>query len=331
MRASDYDCMRALLEEGAFSAAAHRLGMTQPGLSILVARLEKHCGVTLVDRASKPLRLTPEGAKWLEVEAQIERLRDNRRRYFEDVKCLEGGTVTIGANACRSVTMLPETLKAFVERYPAVRVRLREVPPGACSERLARGDFDFSVTLESCLSPRMLYRTVADEQVLIAIPEQFDAQSLTTGAMFAGRAVFDLRAATDKRFILLDRGIKFHELFLQVCHDHGFKPEILLQTESITTVMELVRQGLGLGVVPDVIERRMPETPIEFLSIQHLMPVNRVVVAWMKDRYLSRAAQRFIDMLCENFRAWNTQFMDEPAGGETAPFCQSCTRVASKA
>ena len=126
MRLSDYECVRVLSEEGAFSAAAQRLGMTQPGLSILIARLEKQCGVKLVDRAAKPLKLTPEGVKWIEVEAQIEALRENRRRYFEDLNRLEGGSITIGANACRSVTMLPETLREFVSRYPAVRVHLCE-------------------------------------------------------------------------------------------------------------------------------------------------------------------------------------------------------------
>lgn len=321
MRLSDYECVRVLSEEGAFSAAAQRLGMTQPGLSILIARLEKQCGVKLVDRAAKPLKLTPEGVKWIEVEAQIEALRENRRRYFEDLNRLEGGSITIGANACRSVTMLPETLREFVSRYPAVRVHLCEVHPGACSDRLERGDFDFSVTLESCLSEKMLYRTVADEQVVVAVPPQVDASRLSTGHTFCDRPVFDFEPAADERFILLDRGIKFHDLFLDVCHKHGLEPDILLETESITTVMELVRQGLGFGVVPDVIARRMPETTVQFLSIQHVMPMNRVVVAWMKDRYLSRAAQTFIDMLCEHFRAWNTQFMTEPARGEDAPYC----------
>ena len=205
--------------------------------------------------------------------------------------------------------------------YPAVRVHLCEVSSGACSDRLERGDFDFSVTLESCLSEKMLYRTVADEQVVVAVPPQVDASRLSTGHTFCDRPVFDFEAAADERFILLDRGIKIHDLILDVCHKHGLEPDILLETESITTVMELVRQGLGFGVVPDVIARRMPETTVQFLSIQHVLPMNRVVVAWMKDRYLSRAAQTFIDMLCEHFRAWNTQFMTEPARGEDAPYC----------
>jgi DNA-binding transcriptional LysR family regulator len=82
--------LSALTEQGSFSKASQVLDISQPSLSQFVQRLEAESGVTLVDRASRPLTLTFAGECYLRTEKEIERLRDLRDKEIADIEPTHG-------------------------------------------------------------------------------------------------------------------------------------------------------------------------------------------------------------------------------------------------
>ena len=94
MSANTCRYLTALLTEGSFSKAAQTLDISQPSLSQFLLRLETEAGTTLIDRAAKPLRLTPAGELFLKTERQIEQLRDMSQsappttgKLFSSLRC----------------------------------------------------------------------------------------------------------------------------------------------------------------------------------------------------------------------------------------------------
>lgn len=107
-------------EEGGFSAAARRLGMSPAAVSKNVARLEQHLGVRLFQRTTRQLRLTAEGERYLEEVAapwkRIEEASLNTRQGAGQ----PGGTLKIAMAPLVGRTYFVPMLDAFLQRYPAI-------------------------------------------------------------------------------------------------------------------------------------------------------------------------------------------------------------------
>lgn len=107
-------------EEGGFSAAARRLGLTPAAVSKNVARLERHLGVRLFQRTTRQLRLTSEGddflrqvaAPWRRIEDAV---RDARQHAGQPV-----GALKIAVAPYVGRTYIVPMLEGFLRRYPGV-------------------------------------------------------------------------------------------------------------------------------------------------------------------------------------------------------------------
>ena len=298
-RRHDIEYSRAIADTGSFQKAAEKLHLTQSAISQFVAKIERECGATLLNRAVRPVTFTEQGRYWLEVEEAIEDLRRRRNQYFADDAKTLIGSLKIGTNVCRTVSVLGDVLGEFAHLYPNVEVELIEGPMTATDEKLLRGEVDFSLTLESLLTAEMDYEPLADENILIALHPGHplaDRGVRTAGAEDYPPANFS-DFAQDK-FILLKRGPKFHDGFYQLCAKHHVAPHVIAQTNAVSSVLELVGKGVGCGLVPDTLVAYQPVPKgTAFLSLQHEFPRNRVVAAWSRKLYLSKCARTFIDML----------------------------------
>jgi DNA-binding transcriptional LysR family regulator len=135
----------AVADEGSFSAAARRLGITQPSVSEQVRTLEEHFGLPLFTRLGREIRLTTTG----------ERLRGHARRVLQALDELEhdldalrsgtGGTVTIVASPVPGETVLPALLPLFHARHPDTGVRETIADTRSALARLLRREVELAV------------------------------------------------------------------------------------------------------------------------------------------------------------------------------------------
>lgn len=306
LRRHDIDYVRAVLEGGSFLAATEILHLTQPAISQYIAKIERENGIQLFNRSVRPVTLTGEGRYWLEIEEKIEELKSRRLRFFSDEGGQVSGRLRIGTNQCRTAVILGEALREFVQRYPSVEPELVEGGMQEIDQRMLRGDLDFSLTLEALLTPQMACRTLLDENILIAFPPGHPLGERARRAQAEGRSgylPFHFPDAAGEKFILLNRGLKFHDGFYELCRKYRLSPRVLMSTESITTVLELINQGVGCGMVPDsLVLAQKTQSGAAFYSLQNEFPRNRVVAAWNKDLYLSKAARAFIELLAQKHR-----------------------------
>ncbi len=286
-RRQDIDYVRAILQAGSFLAATEILHLTQPAISQYISKIEKEQGIQLFNRGVRPVSLTSEGRYWLEIEERIEALRERRRSYFRDLQGRCEGRLRIGTNQCRTATLLADVIPRYVKAYPGVRLELVEDSISHLSERFLKGDIDFALTIESAVTPEMDSRVLADESLLVAVPPQHPlaARARRFSEENPGRFMpIDFKEVAGEEFVLLNRGVKMHDYFFDLCRRCGATPRVLMLTESVTSVLELVSKGVCCGIVPDSLVLYKPVFPAPgFFSIQHEVPVNRVVAAWSRE------------------------------------------------
>ena len=132
------DVFLQVAREGNFSAAAKALGLTPSGVSRIIARLEAHLGVRLLQRTTRAVTLTEEGAAFLQRSERIlEELRD-AEEAIRGVRQAARGRVRVDAAMVLAELTVGPALPRFLRANPEIRVELsiRNEPVDPVRERI---------------------------------------------------------------------------------------------------------------------------------------------------------------------------------------------------
>ncbi|SPJ24196.1 LysR family transcriptional regulator [Palleronia abyssalis] len=237
----DWTRVRAFLvtaEEGSLSAAARALGMSQPTLGRQVEALEAELGVALFERTGRGLRLSPIGHELLEhARAMGDGARALSLAAWGQTEALEG-EVAISASDAYAAYLLPPILERLHRAEPRIRIDI--VVSNDLSD-LSRREADIAVRNVRPTAPDLIARKVRDASArLYAAPEYLDRVGRRgTAAEFS-----------DAEFIEIDdQGSLMHLL-----NDSGFAltgANFPYRCRNFTVMWEMVRRGMGIGVIDD--------------------------------------------------------------------------------
>lgn len=111
-------------QSGSFSAAARELGSTQPSVSKQIAALEKHCGVRLLQRTTRQLRLTEDGAAYLTLARRILDSVAEADAHIGRVKGEPIGLVRIGSPYAFATKYVIPKAAELLKRHPLLRIEI---------------------------------------------------------------------------------------------------------------------------------------------------------------------------------------------------------------
>ena len=239
----DWNRARAFLvtaEEGSLSAAARALGMTQPTLGRQVTALEEELGIALFERGSQGLELTPGG---LELVEHVRVMGDAANRLS---LLASGQSQSIEGNICISAT---EAVAAFI--LPPIIRKLRNTEPGIDVEIVAsnntsdlkRREADIALRSFRPTQPDLIAKKLADVQAYLYASHRY-LERLGEPVSRAGLA--------EAEFI----GFEGKDRFIAALNELGLNltaRNCPVLTENHLVQWERVKQGVGIGVMPDEI------------------------------------------------------------------------------
>lgn len=237
----DWNRARAFLvtaEEGSFSAAARALKMTQPTLGRQVTALEQELGIVLFERVGQGLILTPGGLELLD---HI-RAMGNAANLASLTACgisqnIEG-TICISASEVHAAFWLPKIIAKLRKQHPQIRIEI--VSTNKTSD-LMRREADIAIRNFRPTQPELIARKIKE------VAARFYATPAYLNEIGNPRCIDDLNKAN---YISFDRsGMLIKELNsrgLHLTHDN-----FPIVSENYITHWELVKQGLGIGIMPE--------------------------------------------------------------------------------
>src|SRR5262245_51709625 len=159
----------AVTRSGSFSAAAERLGVTPPAVSLQIRQLERTHDVQLFERVGRRVRLTDAGRR-LEAYAQrIMALAGDAERALEATRDFAGGQLRLLASATSAAYYLPPLLTRFRARYPAIRVHLDVGNSQRVRERIAGLEGDLGVLGVDTGHPDLVQELFAKDPLVIVV------------------------------------------------------------------------------------------------------------------------------------------------------------------
>ncbi|MFE6775992.1 LysR family transcriptional regulator [Streptomyces sp. NPDC057702] len=265
-----------LAEELHFGRAAARLGIAQPPLSQQIRRLEERVGYPLFRREPGRVALTPAGGELLPAARHALAELGAGLAAARAAGGGQAGRLRIGFAASLALTVLPGLLRTFRERFPAVRLDIREMTSAPQLTALREGSIDVGLLREppedAPEGAGLRFRTVVDERFVAVLP--------AAHPLAAGRVV-PLARLADEPFVLLPRaaGPRFHDRIVAVCQGAGFTPRVAQHAVEWQTVCALVETGLGVSLAPASV-RRLRLRGVAYRALAPEVARTRVAIAW---------------------------------------------------
>lgn len=282
----------AVAEEMHFGRAAARLHMTQPPLSQTIQSLEAALGIQLFSRTRRSVALTPAGIALLpeaqRLLLQAAALPDLARRAASG----ESGRLSLAFVSTADYSVLPPFLREFRERYPQVRIDLREATSDVQIEDLAQGRIDVGLLippLPDKLKAELDYVPVLSEPLILAAPKGIKA--------LRGKSSVGLNALNDLPLIIFPRRIApaFHDAILACFRNAGLTPHIGQEAIQMQTIVGLISAGMGFALVPQSVSN-LKRPGVEYKPLLDKTPFVETGLAWRRDN-TSPVLHAFLELL----------------------------------
>jgi DNA-binding transcriptional LysR family regulator len=231
-----------LAEELNFSRAAERLHVAQPALSQQIRTLEERLGTQLIDRGSRPLRLTEAGT-YLAIEArQILESFEHATLGARQIGLGKRGWLGIGFTRSAMYSVLPPALKAFHRAWPDVELKLFEMLTEEQADALHDGRIHVGIgrqvqDMAGCTTQALLH------EPLMAV--------LAADHPLAAAPRVQVTELADSPLILYpQQPAAFFSRFVEgLYRDAGLAPVVAHRADEIQTAIALVAAGLGVTYV----------------------------------------------------------------------------------
>ncbi|MCW5253996.1 MULTISPECIES: LysR substrate-binding domain-containing protein [unclassified Streptomyces] len=232
----------AVAEHLHFRDAAAAIGMSQPALSGAVSALEETLGVTLLERTTRKVLLSPAGARIAvrakAVLAEVGSLMEEA----EAVRAPFTGPLRLGVIPTVAPYLLPTVLRLTHDRYPDLDPQVHEEQTASLLDGLATGRLDLLLLAVPLGAPGVTELPLFDEDFVLVAP---------TGHPLGGRDGIDRSVLRELPLLLLDEGHCLRDQALDICREAG-RANIPATTTAagLSTLVQLVAGGLGVTLLP---------------------------------------------------------------------------------
>lgn len=223
---------------------AAEMNITQSALTRQIQSLESELGLLLFERNKRNVKLTPAGKflkdKWEVQLSEVEYIH----QFAKLIHLGESGTIKIAHPDSISASIMPDILANISTEYPKLQVELVQILYENQHEFLRNYKIDLAITRDINTIPGIKSKKIYTDHLALVIPENHPYQTFE-----------DLTKETleKQKFILptIDEGSSYGYIIQKLFNSFDFVPEVYLYSEFGSTIIALVRKGLGIAVLPD--------------------------------------------------------------------------------
>ena len=255
MTDSKYRAFVVAAETGSLTKTAEKLGYTQSGVSHLIGALEDELGFQLLLRNHTGAALTQEGELLLPYVRAFLQASDAVKEAADSVNGLSRGSIRVGTVSSIALQWLPKLFSVFSERYPNIHIEIFNATYSALEEALSASKLDCCfVTMPS--RPEFSVTPLGKDRLMALLPENDP---------LADKSAITAADLIDQPFILPAEGSHYDigKLFRSV---HA-SPAVRFDMSDDYAAIEMVRQGMGITVLPELLVRDLPKNKIKALPI----------------------------------------------------------------
>ena len=237
----------AVAREHHFGKAARACHVSQPTLSVAIKKLEEELGVSIFERGSTEVSLSPVGERIVQQAQQALEAADKVQQVALHGKNQLAGPLRIGAIHTIGPYLYPELIPQLRKAAPEMPLVVEENYTTALTEKLKHGELDIIVIALPYTEQGIVTRPLYDEPFVVLLPSSHPLTSRKT----VSSALLE-----NENVLLLGRGHCFRDHVLEACPACVPKPGLIgdlahtIEGSSLETIRHMVVSGLGITVLP---------------------------------------------------------------------------------
>ncbi|GAA5483057.1 LysR family transcriptional regulator [Haloferula sargassicola] len=250
----------AVVDAGSITAAARKLGLTQPALSRRIQALEEELGVPLLERGAHSVSISPagrvlerDGRKWLAMGAQV------RQRV---VSAGLGESLRVGYSPSLAGDLLGPALERFSQLHPRVRVQLSDLSTAEMKDALKEGDLDLIVTVpDPSDGAGIHWEPVLQRELRLAV---------SLGHRLAKLDRVAVSELAEESLLMFARE-GYPDYWRRVgafFAEQGISPRVVGEFDGLSSLSMAVQAGIGVALMAD----RGPDRSLPGLTLLSLHP-----------------------------------------------------------
>lgn len=230
-----------VVRTGSFSRAADALSISQPSISKGVRDFELQLGCRLLDRTSKGVTPTREGAALMrhaDILFSAERSAEDELRAL---RSLDSGSLRIGASTTIATYLLPDFLGTFHTAYPGIDLQLISANTRDIADLMLQHEIEVA-----------LVEGPVDEDGLVSEAWQTDVMELIVSPnhrFAAAKEPIDPAELAGEVIIFREAGSGSREVVVQALATHNIQPAKSFEIGSTEAIKQLVAAGVGISIV----------------------------------------------------------------------------------
>jgi LysR family hydrogen peroxide-inducible transcriptional activator len=256
-----------------FGRAAADCAVTQPALSMQVRALEREIGAELVERRPGEIALTDTG---LDVVQRAEQILTAARDLVDFARHRDvlSGRLVLGIIPTLAPYILPRVLPHLQAKYPQLRLEVRETQTKLLLDELTRGELDAVMLALPADGADMETLALFDDAFLLAVP---------AADVLSARSRVGVEDVDQHRLILLEEGHCLRDQALAFCATSRRDAPAGLGATSLATVMQMVANGYGVTLLPEVaVDAEVRDKRVKLLRFSAPEPARTIGLAWRR-------------------------------------------------
>ena len=294
MNLDTLDLYCSIVLRHSFSRGALESGVTQAAASQAIQRLEEDLGARLLDRSKRPFTVTPEGEKFYRACRELlDRFQTVREEILEDKQKVTG-TVRVAAIYSVGLHDMGGEMQKFRALFPDARIRLECLHPRTVVQSVLGDLADLGI----------LSYPPAD-RALKVVPLRNETMRLVCAPSdrFARRKRVRAASLQDEPFVAFDRDLPIRKAIDKVMRKLGVRMDVVMEFDNVESIKKAVSNGVGVSILPgttvenEVAMKTLCSLPLDETVRRPIALIHR------RNKALSRAAIKFIEMLQDSYRA----------------------------
>jgi len=271
------------------SRAAKKLHTSQPAISKQIQMLEEELGVDIFLRNGKRIvQITPPGQLIIKTATRMLRDADNLRKIAEEFTNEAGGTLIIATTHTQARYVLPPVIKRFTERYPKVKLILRQGSPMQISALVTSGEADIAIATEAIEQfPELILLPCYQWNRCVVVPPKHPLLKLKK---------LSLEAINQYPIITYDFAFTGRSKINQAFASRGLEPNVVLTAIDSDVIKTYVELGLGVGILANMAFDPKRDKNLRSIDASHLFEPSTTRIGISRNSYIRGYVFDFIGM-----------------------------------
>ena len=278
MNFNQLEFLKELRQQGSFSLAAQKLGVTQPALSLQIQKLEQELGFKLIDRGKRPLVLTSEGEvffqKSVEILKMTEQLKTISIEMAEEIK----GNLKVGIIPTLAPYLVPFFIAEMRTAYPRLQIEIIEMKTEEIILDLKMGNLDCGILSTPIETSGVLFEPLFYERFFAYVSERF---------WLFNNPKLNISKLKDDDIWYLEEGNCFQNQVNSICKvgsKKSLEHNLVYKSNSIESLRRIVENQNGVTFIPELATLNVPPDLEDLIKeVEGDQPVREISLAIVKN------------------------------------------------